>query len=165
MMLDGTEYANGLAEAKTALEAELAALKEQSTAGAAVVVAAAEPAAEEGVVEAESSGWGDDAGWGSPEVEGEGGAGGVSDLFCGAGAADAASGAESAGVLAEVQAELASIKETLEESQQANVQWTEYANGLAEEKTALEAELAALKEQVAVELTAGASKPTEDKAA
>merc|ERR1719162_2552014 len=159
MMLDGTEYANGLAEAKTALEAELAALKEQSTAGAAVVVASAEPAAEEGVVEAESSGWGDDAGWGSPEVEGEGGAGGVSDLFGGAGAADAATGAESAGALAEVQAELASTKETLEASQQANVQWTEYANGLAEEKTALEAELAALQEQFSVAPAPVAAEP------
>jgi len=49
--------------------------------------------------------------------------------------------------LAEVQAELASSKEAAEQAQQLVQQWTEYANGLTEEKTALEAEMAALKEQ------------------
>ena len=48
---------------------------------------------------------------------------------------------------ADVQAEVLYLKEALEAAQQANVQWTEYANGLTEEKTAPEAELAALKEQ------------------
>ena len=42
---------------------------------------------------------------------------------------------------ADLQAELASTKQTLVESQTANAEWTEYANGLAEAKTALEVEV------------------------
>ena len=42
---------------------------------------------------------------------------------------------------------LASTKQALADSEEANVQWTDYANGLTGEKTALEAEVAALNEQ------------------
>ena len=52
-------------------------------------------------------------------------------------------------MLVDVQAELASTKETLEEAQSAITQWTEYSTGLSEEKTTLEGELSALKEQLA----------------
>ena len=49
----------------------------------------------------------------------------------------------------ELEARVAELEHEVGQAKMANTQWTEYANGLAEAKTALEAELAALEAELA----------------